>query len=39
MEKITLTPFAQQLLDDAFDVATDFRNEFVMPEHFLVAIF
>ncbi len=39
MEKeIFLSPFAIELLNNAREIASDFNHEFVMPEHFILAI-
>lgn len=38
MDKYLLSPFALELLDDAQDLAKLHEHEFVMPEHFILAI-
>lgn len=34
---LNLSPFAKEILDDAYQIATSAQHEFIMPEHFMIA--
>ncbi len=36
-DSLNLSPFAREILNDALQIATILRHEFIMPEHFMMA--
>lgn len=36
-DNLNLSPFAREILNDAHQIATILRHEFIMPEHFMMA--
>ena len=37
INNLNLSPFAREILNDAHQIASILRHEFIMPEHFMVA--